>query len=101
MTLTPLFNRVLIKRLALEETTSGGLYIPDNAREKPQRGQVVAHGPGRRREDGTFNAPDLNVGDLVLFSKYAGVEINLKDETYLMMREEDILGVLTATTKGE
>lgn len=90
----PLHDRVLVKRLAEEEKTAGGIYIPDTAKEKPQRGQIVAVGKGRVTEDGRVIPLDVKVGDRVLFSKYAGTEIKIDGEEYLMMREDDILGIL-------
>jgi len=90
----PLQDRVIVKRLdEQEQKTAGGIIIPDTAKEKPQEGKVVAVGPGRR-EDGKVLAVDVKVGDRVLFGKYAGSEIKLGDEDHLILREEDILGVV-------
>ena len=95
MKFRPLQDRVLIKRLEEEaEKTKGGLYIPDAAKEKPQRGKVIAVGKGRVSDDGKVTAPDVKVGDKVLFGKYSGSEIKLDGEEHLIMREEDILAVL-------
>lgn len=90
----PLHDRILVKRLAEEEKTAGGIFIPDTAKEKPQRGEIVATGKGRINEEGKALALEVKVGDKVLFGKYAGTEIKLDDQEYLMMREEDILGVI-------
>jgi chaperonin GroES len=90
----PLHDRILVRRMAEEEKTAGGLFIPDTAKEKPQRGEIVAAGKGRVTEDGKILALEVKAGDRVLFSKYAGTEIKLSGEEYLMMREEDILGII-------
>jgi chaperonin GroES len=89
----PLHDRVLIKRLGEEEKTAGGLFIPDTAKEKPQKGKVIATGNGRVTEDGKSIPLDVKKGDNVLFSKYAGTELKLDGEEYLMISEADILGV--------
>ncbi|HHW44466.1 co-chaperone GroES [Desulfofundulus thermobenzoicus] len=90
----PLGERVVVKPLPSEEVTKGGIVIPDTAKEKPQEGEVVAVGPGRLLENGTRVPIDLKVGDRILFSKYAGNEVKLDGEEYLIMREADILGVI-------
>lgn len=90
----PLHDRILVRRLQEDEKTAGGIIIPDSAKEKPQRGEVVATGKGRLTEDGKTIPLDLSAGDKVLFGKYAGTELKLDGEEYLMMREEDVLGVL-------
>lgn len=90
----PLHDRILVRRMAEEEKTAGGLFIPDSAKEKPQRGEIVAAGKGRVTEDGKVLPLEVKAGDKVLFSKYAGTEIKLSGEEYLMMREEDILGIV-------
>lgn len=90
----PLHDRILVKRTTEEEKTAGGLYIPDTAKEKPQKGEVVAAGKGRVLEDGKVLPLEIKVGDRILFSKYAGTELKLDGEEYLMMREEDVLGVV-------
>ena len=94
MKLEPLNDRVLVKRLESEEKTAGGLYIPDTAKEKPSKGQVVAVGPGKLAEDGKRVALAVKVGDEVLFNKYAGTEVKLDGIDHLVMREEDILAVI-------
>ena len=90
----PLADRVLVEPAAAEEKTAGGIIIPDTAKEKPQEGEVVAIGKGRVLEDGTQRALDLKVGDKILFGKYAGTDVKIDDEDYLIMREDDILGVI-------
>ncbi|MBL7544987.1 MAG: co-chaperone GroES [Bdellovibrionaceae bacterium] len=90
----PLHDRILVKRVAEEEKTAGGLFIPDTAKEKPQRGQIVATGKGRVTEDGKILPLEVKAGDKILFSKYAGTELKFDGTEYLMMREEDILGII-------
>jgi chaperonin GroES len=90
----PLQDRVIVKRIEEEEKTKGGLIIPDTAKEKPQEGKVVAVGKGKANEDGKVTPLDVKVNDRVLFGKYAGTEINMDGEEHLIMREEDILGVI-------
>lgn len=90
----PLHDRILVRRMAEEEKTAGGLFIPDTAKEKPQKGEIVASGKGRVTEDGKILPLEVKVGDQVLFSKYAGTELKLNGQEYLMMREEDILGII-------
>ena len=94
MNLKPLNDRVLVKRLETEENTAGGLFIPDTAKEKPSRGEVVAAGPGKVAEDGKLIAMTVKKGDTVLFSKYAGTEIKLDGVEHLVMREDDILAII-------
>ncbi len=89
----PLHDRLLVRRMAEEEKTAGGLIIPDTAKEKPQRGEVVATGKGRRTEDGKTLPLEVKVGDKVLFAKYMGTELKLDGAEYLMIKEEDVLGV--------
>lgn len=89
----PLHDRILVRRMAEEEKTAGGIIIPDSAKEKPQRGEIVATGKGRVTEDGKTLPLEVKIGDRVLFSKYSGTELKLDGAEYLMMREEDILGV--------
>ena len=89
----PLHDRIIVKRLDEEETTAGGIIIPDTAKEKPQEGMVVAVGSGRR-DDGKVIALDVKAGDKVLFGKYSGTEIELDGEEHLIMREDDILGIV-------
>lgn len=90
----PLHDRILVRRTAEEEKTAGGLFIPDSAKEKPQRGEIVAAGKGRITEDGKVLPLEVKVGDKVLFSKYAGTEIKFDGTEFLMMREEDVLGIV-------
>jgi chaperonin GroES len=96
MKLKPLGDRVLVKRLEQEEVTKGGIIIPDSAKEKPMRGEVVAVGPGKIGEDGKHLAMHVVAGNLVLFNKYAGTEIKVDDEDLLVMREDDILAIIEA-----
>jgi chaperonin GroES len=94
MQVRPLHDRVLVKRLNEEEKTKGGIIIPDTAKEKPAQGEIIAVGQGRIGEDGKVRALDVKKGDKVLFGKYAGNEIKIDGDEYLVMREEDILGVI-------
>jgi chaperonin GroES len=94
MNIRPLGDRILVKRIQEEEKTKGGIIIPDTAKEKPQEGRVVAVGKGKTTEDGKLVAPDVKAGDRILFGKYAGSEIKLEGEEHLILREDDILGVL-------
>ena len=94
MKIRPLQDRILVKRLEAEEKTASGIIIPDNAKEKPMEGQVVAVGNGKALEDGKLLKPDVKVGDKVLFSKYAGTEIKLDGDEHLVLREDDLLGVI-------
>jgi len=100
-TIRPLHDRVIIKRLDEEEQIRGGIIIPDTAREKPQQGEVIAAGEGKFREDGTRQPLDVKAGDRVLFGKYGGSEVKIDDEEYLIMREDEILGVFTTTAKAK
>jgi len=90
----PLQDRILIRRLTGEEKTAGGIIIPDTAKEKPQEGEVVAVGNGKRLEDGSTHPVDVKVGDRILFGKYSGSDIKIDGEEHLILREEEILGVL-------
>ena len=90
----PLHDRILIRRMAEEEKTAGGLFIPDTAKEKPQKGEVVSVGKGRVTEDGKVLPLEVKAGDKVLFSKYAGTELKLNGSEFLMIREEDVLGII-------
>ena len=92
---TPLHDRVLIKRIEEKETVKGGIIIPDTAKEKPMEGEVISAGPGKIMPDGKRAPMDVKPGDRVLFGKYAGTEIKIDDEEYVIMREEEILAVLT------
>ena len=94
MKIRPLQDRILVKRIETEEKSAGGIIIPDNAKEKPMEGKVVAVGNGKRLEDGTLQKPDVKVGDSVLFSKYAGSEVKIDGAEHLVMREDDLLGVI-------
>jgi len=94
MNIRPLGDRILVKRIQEEEKTKGGIIIPDTAKEKPQEGKVVAVGKGKTTEDGKLLPPDVKVGDRILFGKYAGSEIKLEGEEHLILREDDILGIL-------
>ena len=90
----PLHDRILVRRMEEDEKTAGGIIIPDSAKEKPQRGEIVATGKGRVTEDGKTLPLEVKSGDKVLFSKYAGTELKLDGSEFLMMREEDVLGVM-------
>jgi len=96
MKLRPLQDRILIKRVEEKETVKGGIIIPDTAKEKPQEGEVVAVGNGKKTDDGKVIALDVKVGERVLFGKYSGNEIKIDDQEYLILREDEILGVLEA-----
>ena len=90
----PLQDRLIVRRLDSEEKTAGGLYIPDSAKEKPQQGEVIAVGKGKVKEDGTVIPMDIKKGDKILFGKYSGTEIKLDGEELLIMREDEVLGVI-------
>ena len=95
MKIRPLHDRVIVKRLEpKEQTSSGGIIIPDTAKEKPQEGEVVAVGPGKSLEDGKVQPMNVKAGDKILFGKYAGTDVKIDEEEYIIMREDDILGVL-------
>ena len=94
MKIRPLQDRLIIKRVAEENKTKGGLFIPETAKEKPLEGHVVAVGNGKLLEDGKLRPLDIKAGDTVLFSKYAGTEIKIDGEDHLILREEDVLGVI-------
>ena len=94
MKIRPLQDRVIVKRLEEEEKTKGGIIIPDTAKEKPQEGKVIATGKGKVTEDGKVIPLDVKVGDRILFGKYSGTEIKIGGEEHLIMREEDILGII-------
>ncbi len=94
MKLRPLQDRILVKRIEEEEKTAGGIFIPDTAKEKPQMGLIISVGNGKKTEDGKIIPVDVKAGDNVLFGKYAGTEVKVEGEVYLIMREEDILGVI-------
>lgn len=94
MKIRPLQDRIIVKRLEGEEKTKGGIIIPDSAKEKPMEGKVIAVGKGKLNDNGERSAPDVKVGDTVLFSKYAGTEVKIDGDEHLIMREDDILGVI-------
>ncbi|MBM4253101.1 MAG: co-chaperone GroES [Deltaproteobacteria bacterium] len=94
MKIRPLQDRILVKRLQSEEKTASGIIIPDNAKEKPQEAEVIAVGSGKILDDGKVRKPDVKVGDRVLFSKYAGSEVKIDGHEHLILREDDLLGVL-------
>lgn len=94
MQVRPLQDKVLVQRLEEETKTAGGIIIPDNNKEKPARGKVISVGSGYRNQDGSVRALDVKAGDSVLFGKYAGTEVKVEGKEFLIMREEDILGVL-------
>ena len=94
MGIRPLQDRIIVKRLDEEEKTSGGIIIPDTAKEKPQEGKVVAVGKGKVLEDGKVQALDVKKGNKVLFSKYSGTEVNIEGDEHLIIREDDVLGVI-------
>jgi len=96
MKIRPLHDRVIVKRLEEERKTASGIVIPDAAAEKPDQGQIIAVGPGKRDENGKHVALDVNVGDRILFGKYAGQTVKVDGEELLVMREEDIMGVVEA-----
>ena len=90
----PLYDRVLVKRIEAEARSAGGLYIPDNAKEKPQQAEVIAVGHGRRLKDGSIRELTVKAGDRVLFGKYSGDEVKIDGETLLILREDDLLAIL-------
>jgi chaperonin GroES len=94
MKIRPLHDRLLIKRIEEKETIKGGIIIPDTAKEKPQEGEVVAAGTGKKTEEGKVIPLDVKAGDRILFGKYSGTEIKIEDEEYLILREDEVLGVL-------
>ncbi len=94
MKIRPLQDRIIVKRVEGEEKSKGGIIIPDTAKEKPQEGKVIAVGKGKVTEDGKLQPMDVKKGDRVLFSKYAGTEVNIEGEEHLIIREDDVLGVL-------
>jgi chaperonin GroES len=94
MKFRPLHDRVLVKRIEQEEKTSGGIIIPDTAKEKPMEGEIIAVGPGARKEDGEIAPLDVKAGDRVLFGKWSGTEVKIEGEELLIMKESDILGII-------
>jgi len=101
VSIRPLNDRIIVRRMEEQEQMRGGLYIPDTAKEKPQEGEVLAVGAGKLLETGQRIPIDLKAGDRILFGKYAGTEIKLNGEEYLILREDDVLGVVETTAKGK
>jgi len=101
MQFRPLHDRVVVKRVAEEEKTKGGIIIPDTAKEKPMEGEIVAVGPGARDEKGVLVALDVKVGDRILFGKWSGTEVKLDGDDLLIMKESDIMGILEATKSAK
>ena len=100
MNIRPLYDRIVVKRIEEQETTSHGIIIPDSAKEKPQEGEVMAVGHGKRLEDGKLVALDVKAGDRILFGKYSGSEAKVEGTDYIIMREDDVLGVLDPAAKA-
>ncbi|HEY5702119.1 MAG TPA: co-chaperone GroES [Gammaproteobacteria bacterium] len=96
MKIRPLQDRVIVKRMEEERTSAGGIVIPDSAAEKPIKGEVIAVGPGKKLDNGSVQTVDLKAGDSVLFGKYSGTEVKVNEDEYLVMREDDIMGVIEA-----
>jgi chaperonin GroES len=101
MKIRPLQDRLLVQRTEGEEKTSGGIIIPDTAKEKPQEGMVIATGKGKPRDDGGITPLDVSAGDRILFGKYAGTDVKLDGEDYVILREDDVLAVLDSKKKGK
>jgi chaperonin GroES len=99
MNIRPLYDRIVVKRLEEKETVQGGIIIPDSAKEKPQEGEVVAVGQGKRLENGKVVPLDVKAGDKILFGKYSGSEIKLDGNEYVIMREDEVLGILEGASK--
>lgn len=100
MNIRPLYDRIVVKRIEEQETTRNGIVIPDSAKEKPQEGEVIAVGRGKRLDDGTLLALDVKAGDRILFGKYSGSDTKLDGSEYIMMREDDVLGILDTPAKS-
>jgi chaperonin GroES len=100
MNIRPLYDRIVVKRIEERESTRNGIIIPDSAQEKPQEGEVIAVGHGKRLEDGKLVALDVKAGDRILFGKYSGSETKVGGVEYIIMREEDVLGVLDSTAQS-
>ena len=96
----PLHDRILIRRIEEQETVKGGIIIPDTAKEKPQEGEVIAVGGGKKQKDGSVTPLDIKVGDRILFGKYSGTDIQIDEEEYLILREEEVLAVLEPAKVG-
>ncbi len=101
MEIRPLYDRIVVRRIEEQETKIGGLFIPDSAKEKPQEGEVVAVGNGKRNDEGKLIPLDVKAGDRILFGKYSGNEIKIDGNEYLIMREDEVLGVLTGAPVRE
>ncbi|HMA15675.1 MAG: co-chaperone GroES [Bacteroidota bacterium] len=101
MKFRPLHDRVVIRRIEEDEKTAGGIIIPDTAKEKPSQGEVIAVGPGARNDKGEIVAPDVKVGDVVLFGKWSGTEVKIDGKDLLIMKESDIMGVLEGTKSAK
>ncbi|RWH73194.1 MAG: co-chaperone GroES [Mesorhizobium sp.] len=99
MAFRPLHDRILVRRIEVDEKTAGGIIIPDTAKEKPQEGEVIAAGPGARDDSGQLQPLDVKVGDRILFGKWSGTEIKLNGEDLLIMKESDVLGVIELSDK--
>ena len=100
MKVKPLHDRILIRRVEEKETIKGGIIIPDTAKEKPQEGEVIAVGGGKKTEDGKVIPLDVKAGDRILFGKYSGTEIKIDDEEYLIIREDEVLGIIESTKQS-
>jgi chaperonin GroES len=100
MNIRPLYDRIVVKRIEEQETTRNGIVIPDSAKEKPQQGEVISIGRGKRLDDGKMVTLDVQVGDRILFGKYSGNDIKLDGIEYIIMREDDVLGVLDTASKA-
>ena len=98
---TPLHDRILVRRVEEADTTRGGIIIPDSAKDKPQEGEVISAGKGKINEEGKVRPLDVKAGDRILFGKYSGTEIKLDGEEFVIMREEEVLGILTGAAKKE
>ena len=98
---TPLHDRILVRRVEEAETSRGGIIIPDSAKDKPQEGEVISAGKGKINEEGKVRPLDVKEGDRILFGKYSGTEIKLDGEDYIIMREEEVLGIITGAAKKE
>ena len=100
MNIRPLYDRIVVKRIEEQETTRNGIFIPDSAKEKPQEGEVLAVGHGKRLDNGALVALDVKVGDRILFGKYSGTETKLVGTEYIIMREDDVLGILEGASQS-
>jgi len=98
---TPLHDRILVRRIEEAETTRGGIILPDTAKEKPQEGEVISVGKGKITEEGKIRPLDVKEGDRILFGKYSGTEIKLDGDDFIIMREEEVLGIITGAAKKE